>query len=171
MKSGIVCKWCLGVGLIPWALAYNCLAANPNVAESKASGAEPVPTLSHDAASKSPVLIEAASPTNDIAEAEVKAVSAEKPVPPNIRPSSPVSELIKLANSGVEEGVMMAYVTNSTGTFNLGAEEIIYLKDVGVPDPVVTAMILRDQALRTQPSLAQAAPTPWVSPLPETQPV
>lgn len=64
----------------------------------------------------------------------------------------------------------MAYVTNSTGTFNLGAEEIIYLKDVGVPDPVVTAMILRDQALRTQPALAQAATTPWVPPAPEIQP-
>ena len=43
---------------------------------------------------------------------------------------------------------MLAFVTNSTSTFNLGAEEIIYLNDIGVPSAVVTAMIQRDQALK-----------------------
>jgi hypothetical protein len=73
-----------------------------------------------------------------------------------------LAEIIKLANSGVEEGVMMAYVTNSASTFNLSAEEIIYLKDIGVPDRVVTAMILRDQTLHTDSvtALAAAAPLP-----------
>src|SRR5262249_51075152 len=71
-----------------------------------------------------------------------------KPLPHTIRPSSPTAEVIRLANSGIEDSVMMTFVTNSTGTFNLGAEQIIYLKDIGVPDAVVTAMIQRDQMLR-----------------------
>ncbi len=44
---------------------------------------------------------------------------------------------------------MLAFVTNSTSTFNLGAEEIIYLNDIGVPSAVVTAMIQRDQVLKS----------------------
>ncbi|MGH7973240.1 MAG: DUF6600 domain-containing protein, partial [Limisphaerales bacterium] len=82
------------------------------------------------------------------------------PLPSSIRVTGPAAELVKLANSGVEEGVMMAFVTNSPSTFNLGAEEIIYLKDIGVPDSVVTAMILRDQTLRSEPATALAAAAP-----------
>ena len=41
--------------------------------------------------------------------------------------------VIQLADSGVEEGVLLAYVNNSISTFNLGSDEIIYLKDLGVP--------------------------------------
>ena len=75
-----------------------------------------------------------------------------------MKPTAPVAEVLKLADSGVEESVMLAFVTNSTSTFNLGAEEIIYLNDIGVPSAVVTAMIQRDQALKA--SLAYAGPGP-----------
>jgi hypothetical protein len=78
-------------------------------------------------------------------------MSTSKPLPPSVRPTAPVAELSKLADSGVEEGVMLAFVTNSTSTFNLGAEEIIYLNDIGVPSAVVTAMIQRDQTVRELP--------------------
>src|SRR5262245_24521870 len=71
----------------------------------------------------------------------------EKPLPPNVRPNGPVAEVIRLAESGVDQSVMLAFVTNSTATFNLGPEEIIYLNDVGIPSPVITAMIQRDHAL------------------------
>jgi hypothetical protein len=63
----------------------------------------------------------------------------------------------------VDEGVMLAFVTNSISTFNLGAEEIIYLNDIGVPSAVVTAMIQRDQALKelsANMAPAPAAPAP-----------
>ena len=71
----------------------------------------------------------------------------EKPLPPNVRPKGPVAEVIRLAESGVDQSVMLAFVTNSTSTFNLGPEEIIYLNDIGIPSPVVTAMIQRDHTL------------------------
>ena len=89
-----------------------------------------------------------AGPTTDIADAPAKSIADEKPLPTHLRPGGPVSEVIKLANSGLDQSVMLAFVTNSSSTFNLGAEDIIYLNDIGVPSAVVTAMIQRDQELR-----------------------
>jgi hypothetical protein len=102
---------------------------------------------------------------NQPAAPESVAPPADKPLPPNIRPSSPVAEIVKLTQAGVDEGVMLADVANSTSTFNLGPAEIIYLNDLGVSDSVITAMIQRDQALKAywsntgQTSAASAAQT------------
>jgi hypothetical protein len=67
--------------------------------------------------------------------------------------------------------VMLAFVTNSTQTFNLSAEDIIYLNDLGVPGAVVTAMIQRDQVLKTSFALsassARAQQEPAEPPKPE----
>lgn len=94
----------------------------------------------------------------DLAEAAVKPILTERPLPPSVKPAGPLSEVIKLADSGVDEAVMMAFVTNSTSPFNLGVEEIVYLNDIGVAGSVVTAMMQRDQALKESP--ANAAPGP-----------
>jgi hypothetical protein len=89
-----------------------------------------------------------AAPITGVTNAAVEPGSNEKPLPAHVRPTGPVVEVIRLAESGLDEGVMLAYVTNSTSIFNLGPEEIIYLNDIGVPSAVVTAMIQRDQVLR-----------------------
>ena len=75
-------------------------------------------------------------------------VSVEKPLPHNINPRGPLAEIVKLVNSGVNESVLLAFVTNSVHTFDLGAEDIIYLNDIGVPAAVVTAMIQRTRNSR-----------------------
>jgi hypothetical protein len=84
-------------------------------------------------------------------------------LPPNVDPSSPVAQVIKLTQSGVSEDVIMAYVNNSTSLFGLNPDQIIYLKDIGVPDTVVQAMIQRDQVLQQQgyqPPQPAPAPAP-----------
>ncbi|MFZ1072728.1 MAG: DUF6600 domain-containing protein [Verrucomicrobiia bacterium] len=86
--------------------------------------------------------------------------------PPNILPTSPLAQVIRLTQAGVDESVILTYVTNSTSTFNLDPDEIIYLSDLGVPNEVVTAMMQRDQVLQQQ--MAAANPPP---PVPETIPV
>ncbi len=106
-----------------------------------------------------PPVEEAGTNAPDISTAPAKVVSTEITVPANIKLAAPVSEIVKLANSGVDQGVMLAYVTNSTSTFNLGADEIIYLKDIGIPGDVVTAMIQHDQELKGEGAVA-ATPTP-----------
>src|ERR1039458_3159607 len=87
-----------------------------------------------------------------LAGAAVKPISTEKPLPPNINLAGPVAEVIRLAESGVQESVIMAFVTNSTSPFNLGVEEIIYLNDIGIPGSIVNAMMQRDQALKGLPA-------------------
>ncbi len=53
------------------------------------------------------------------------------------------TEVAKLAQAGIEDGVIFSFIDNS-GTFNLGAEQIIHLKSIGVSGDVVTAMLQHD---------------------------
>lgn len=94
-------------------------------------------------------------------------VSVEKPLPHDISPRGPLAEIVKLVDSGVKESVLLAFVTNSVHTFNLSAEEIIYLNDIGVPASVVTAMIQRDQELK----IGFASPPGPPLRVPETTPL
>jgi hypothetical protein len=69
-------------------------------------------------------------------------------LPAELKLSPHTSEIVKLARSGVDDGVMLAFITNSTGTFNLGSDQIVYLNDLGVAGPVITSMIEHDRLLR-----------------------
>ena len=71
-------------------------------------------------------------------------------LPPDILPTSPLAQVIRLMQAGVDESIIMTYVTNSGSTFNLNPDKIIYLKDIGLPNEVVTAMMQRDQQLQQQ---------------------
>ena len=63
---------------------------------------------------------------------------------PAQRPESVwLKELVKLARSGVEEPVLLSFV-DSAGTFNLGAEQIIFLRDVGFSSDLISSMIVHD---------------------------
>ena len=97
-------------------------------------------------------------------------VNAAPTLPPGVYPSSPLAQVIKLMEAGVSEGVIMTYVTNSGSTFNLDSDRIIYLKDIGVPDGMVTAMMQRDQEIKAQISTASAyqppTPTETLTPAP-----
>jgi hypothetical protein len=119
----------------------------PALSSETAAQAEPAAT---DILTAPPDAPEASgAPTSDITKAPEKSVISEKPLPTHIRPDSSLAEVVKLANAGLDQSVMLAFVTNSTHTFNLGAEDIVYLNDIGVPSTVVTSMIQRDQELRT----------------------
>jgi hypothetical protein len=167
MKIGIVGKWALGVGFVLLPHVGICLAedSSPPPAQTPAiTEQESTNALTSKSAEPS---VSDATTVIDIANAPTSPITEQKTLPPNIHPARPLAEIIKLNNSGVEEGVMMAFVTNSPSTFNLSAEEIIYLKDIGVPDRVVTAMILRDQTLHADSvtALAAAAPPPSEPPV------
>lgn len=105
-------------------------------------------------------------PDVDIAEADYKPIQAPRLVPTNVRTNGPVGEIIRMSESGVDAGVLMAFVTNSTSIFSLSADEVIYLNDIGMPSEVVTAMLQHDQALRG--SLPEVA-TPESAVVPATE--
>ncbi len=81
-------------------------------------------------------------------------------LPPNIYPTSPLAQVIKLTQAGVSDGVIKNYVTNSSSTFNLDSDKIIYLKDIGMADDIVTAMMQRDQVLQQQMAASTYQPPP-----------
>ena len=82
------------------------------------------------------------------AQAEPAPGSESKPLPADLKLSPKTSEIVKLAQGGVSENVMLAFVTNSAGTFNLGSDQIVYLNDLGVGSEVITSMIEHDRLLR-----------------------
>src|SRR5262249_44120963 len=86
--------------------------------------------------------------------------------PTNIPPA--IAEVIRLAESGVGDDVVLAYIQNSQVTFNLGADDVLYLRDVGVSSVVITAMLNHDTTLRNQVS-ANTNPVP-PEPIQEPQP-
>jgi hypothetical protein len=68
----------------------------------------------------------------------------------------------------VDESVIMTYVTNSGSTFNLDSGKIIYLKDIGLPNEVVTAMMQRDQQLQQRMAASAYQPPAQPAPVPAT---
>jgi hypothetical protein len=71
-----------------------------------------------------------------------------------------VDEVERLTKAGVDEGVVLAYVINSAGTFNLTADQIVRLKNMGVSPQVVNAMIQHDPELISGARPLTAAPPP-----------
>ena len=80
--------------------------------------------------------------------------------------SSWFSEVVKLAQAGVDDSVMLTFV-DSAGTFNIGADQIIELRDLGVCTEVITAMIDHDfellSGLRPMPPSTVAASPPRIT--------
>ena len=70
-------------------------------------------------------------------------------------------EVERLAKAGVDEGVVQTYINSTAGTFNLTAEQVIYLKDLGLSPQVINTMIDHDQEL-----ISGARPLPAASPPP-----
>src|SRR4051812_10288540 len=65
-------------------------------------------------------------------EIQSQAASAPPPtpalptLPQKVLPNSPLAQVVRLAQAGLDQSILMAYVTNSASTFNLDSEKIIY---------------------------------------------
>ena len=81
-------------------------------------------------------------------------------LPSNIDPNGPLAQVIRLVQAGVEQSVILAYVSNSSSLFNLDSDKIIYLNDIGAPKEIVTAMMQRDQQLKQMSVTAGTQTTP-----------
>ena len=90
---------------------------------------------------------------------------AQATVPSTLSPGA--AEVVRMATSGVGDDVVLAYIQNSQAPFNLSANDVLYLKDVGLSPQVTSAMITHDGTLRGQAQ--QYAPAPTAAP-PTAQP-
>ncbi|MGD1084508.1 MAG: hypothetical protein ABSA47_07125 [Verrucomicrobiota bacterium] len=80
--------------------------------------------------------------------------SVQPAAPPEPEMPSGVSEVLKLQKGGVSADIITHYVNNSTLSFYLSADNVIYLQHQGVPAPVITAMIQRNGELQRQTGMA-----------------
>lgn len=101
--------------------------------------------------------------------APAAAAPTELVLPPGLNMSPSYAEVVRMTRAGVDDRTITAFISNSAGTFNMGADEIIYLKDLGLPHEVIAAMIEHDHAISsgaftvrasTVPSRTYAAPAP-----------
>ena len=92
---------------------------------------------------------------------------------PSLKPplSAGSGEIQSLTQAGVDQRVILAYITNSAARFNLSPDHIIHLKDEGVLPQVIKAMLHHDQALpATAPPLTVPAPPPATLAVPPPAP-
>jgi hypothetical protein len=89
-------------------------------------------------------------------------------IPANMSPGA--AEVVRLATSGVGDEVVLAYIQNSQAPFNLTADHVVYLKDLGLSPQVSSAMLNHDSALRGQPQQYAPAPAAPATPAPTTPP-
>ncbi len=89
------------------------------------------------------------------------AARAEAVAPASLSPGA--AEVIRLATAGVGDEVVLSYIRNSQAQFNLSADDVLYLKDLGLPAGITSAMLDHDGTLRAQEQ--QYAPAA-VSPAP-----
>src|SRR5664280_890451 len=156
MNTKTLWKWSLGLLLAALPFAGGC--------DQETANSAPAITAATDSSSGTVAKADDTNaPSPEAAEQQLEnapetVVAPPATPPPNVSMSVPANEITKLAQSGVDENVMVSYVTNSRSTFNLSSDAIIYLNDIGVPSTVVAAMIQHDQSLND--SSASAGPPP-----------
>ena len=99
------------------------------------------------------VAILAASALPGVAQTPEEAAAGTPGQPQAAAPASlspNAAEVVKLAGSGVGEDVVLAYIQNSQLAFNLSADAVLYLRDVGVSQAIITGMLNHDNGLRAQ---------------------
>jgi hypothetical protein len=65
-----------------------------------------------------------------------------------------VSQIMQLAQAKVSDDTIIAYIKNSGNIFDLNADQIIYLRQQGISDAVITTMLNQPR-----PAVAVATPT------------
>jgi hypothetical protein len=73
-----------------------------------------------------------------------------------------VDDVLKLSRAQVSDDIIVNFVQNSGIAYNLGPKELVYLKEQGVSDRVVNAML--DERKRVIAEAAAAAQTPPPAP-------
>jgi len=80
--------------------------------------------------------------------------------------SSGATDVAKLAQSGVSDDVIRAFIEQSQSYYNLSGADITALKNAGVSSQVLTAMLNHDSALRGQVQSASPVAATVVAPQP-----
>ena len=97
---------------------------------------------------------------------------AQGPAPTPAVQSAPVQlpveawDVLRMAHGKVSDPTLIAYIKNSGKVYPLGASEILYLREQGVSDAVITAM-LDQRANGPSPTPPTAPPSVWANSSPQ----
>jgi len=181
MKTSFVrqCSLGLAVGLV-----FTLGCARPKAQEPTAAGPAPLATpvlvaqatpAPANAPASAPADANAAIAATNSAAQGTNAPAILERIPPTtqtaeVEMSPGMAEVVKLAQAGVGEEVILAYIEKYSAKFDLGAEQIVYLNDLGVSSAVMTAMLKHDGRPESDlAALAGANAPPATSPgLPAT---
>ena len=89
-------------------------------------------------------------------------------VPANLSPG--LQEVLKLSKAQMGDDVIVGYINKSGTTFHLTADDIVYLKDQGVSQPVIAALLQAQAATPAPAPAPQPAPSPQFAPAPQPAP-
>jgi len=81
-------------------------------------------------------------------------------LPADIVPGSPLAEVVKLLQAGVDASTIKSYILNAPSAFNLDTDKILFLKDAGAPSDLINTMLDRDKALYAATVTPPPAPAP-----------
>jgi hypothetical protein len=163
MKARISRGWILGMvfagGVMASGFARDGVNASPATSSLQQTGPASVPVT--PAPSVVPATSIQAAPGSSPAAPAVPDAAADKRLAPNTHVSPWLYEIERLSQARVDEGVVLSYVANSAGTFNLTADQIIHLKNEGVSSQVINAMMQHDRELISgQRPLTASTPPP-----------
>src|SRR4030095_5657519 len=71
--------------------------------------------------------------------------------------SAGAAEVKRLAESGLEDEVILTYIGQTQTSFSLSAADIVALKSAGVSSQAVTAMLRHDSTIHNQQAFASSA--------------
>ena len=106
----------------------------------------------------------AAAAVSQAQEQPIPPPATEGALPSDIVPGSPLADVVKMLQAGVDINTIKSYVLNCQTAFNLDADKILFLKDEGAPSDLINAMLDRDKALYAATFIP--APVPTTAPEP-----
>jgi hypothetical protein len=86
--------------------------------------------------------------------------------------SPQLQEVVKLTQAKMSDDVILSYIKNSGASYNLSADDILYLNSQGVTQPVISALLAAKSSVAAAPAPAPAlvatptTPAPQISPYP-----
>ena len=82
-----------------------------------------------------------------------------------------VGEVVKMYQGGIDKEIIVNYINSTTLPYHLTADEIIHLQNLGFPQEITKAMILRDGQLQQQRGNQQFyQPQPMPGQMPQPMP-
>ncbi|HEX5219390.1 MAG TPA: hypothetical protein VFZ59_07455 [Verrucomicrobiae bacterium] len=96
------------------------------------------------------------------------AIDLPRFLPPQPNLSCCSAEVLQLTQAGMDESVVLSFI-NGSGLFQLSAEHIVYLNDLGVSGKVIQAMLAHDRDSLAKPPQTTNAANVAVSVQPEPE--